>query len=59
MPAMIERDAGLPVLGTVPAYRTRAVRARDSRRIALATAIFATVPLAYGLVMTLRWMLPR
>ena len=59
MPAMIERDAGLPVLGTVPAYRTRAVRARDSRRLAMATAIFATVPLAYGLVMTLRWMLPR
>ena len=56
MPAQLEREAGLPLLGIVPAYHTRAAKTRSARRLALATAIFATVPLIYGLTMTLRWM---
>ena len=52
----IEHDAGLPVLGVVPAYRTKSAQARDIRRISMAAAIFATVPLVYGLMMTVRWM---
>jgi len=45
----IEREAGLPVLGSVPAYRTRSQRSRATRRFAVAALLVGAVPLAYGL----------
>lgn len=50
----IERDAGLPVLGVIPLYRTRPKRAQAIRRFALASMLFLTVPITYGLVLTLK-----
>lgn len=50
----IERDAGLPVLGVIPLYRTRPKRAQAIRRLALASMLFLTVPLTYGLVLALK-----
>lgn len=52
----IERLAGLPVLGAIPRFPTRASRARNMRRLALASTLFMTVPLAYGAVWTLKWL---
>lgn len=50
----IEREAGLPVLGTVPSYRTPHQRSRDTRRFALAALLVGAVPLAYGLAFMLK-----
>ncbi|PKM16916.1 MAG: hypothetical protein CVV12_01125 [Gammaproteobacteria bacterium HGW-Gammaproteobacteria-2] len=50
----IEREAGLPVLGTVPSYRTREQRSRATRRYATAALLVATVPVAYFLVFALK-----
>ncbi|PIQ37949.1 MAG: hypothetical protein COW59_04430 [Lysobacterales bacterium CG17_big_fil_post_rev_8_21_14_2_50_64_11] len=50
----IEREAGLPLLGSVPSYRTRVQRSRTTRRIAMAAVLVATVPIAYFLVFTLK-----
>jgi len=50
----IERDAGLPVLGSVPVYRTAKVRAHAARRSALCALLFLAVPVAYGLVLALK-----
>ena len=46
----IEREAGLPVLGTLPAYVTTYTRRRNLRRNALAASLFLSVPLVYTLV---------
>ena len=53
-PIQIERQSGLPVLGTVPTFMTRPRRARSARKIALATMLFLLVPIAYGLILTLK-----
>jgi hypothetical protein len=53
-PMQIERDAGLPVLGTIPAHLTRARQAQASRRYALASALLLAVPAVYGLVLVLK-----
>ncbi|PKM08674.1 MAG: hypothetical protein CVV14_03610 [Gammaproteobacteria bacterium HGW-Gammaproteobacteria-4] len=50
----IEREAGLPVLGTIPSYRTREQRTRSTRRFAVAALLVASVPLAYFLVFALK-----
>lgn len=53
-PAQIEREAGLPVLGSIPVYRTRAAHAQRNRRLLLVGALLLVVPLAYGLVFALK-----
>lgn len=55
-PLQIEKQAGLPILGAIPRYPTRAARARSVRRYALASTLFMTVPLAYGVVLALKWL---
>lgn len=50
----IEREAGLPVLGTIPSYRTREQRSRSTRQLAVAALLVASVPLAYFLVFALK-----
>lgn len=55
-PAQIEKLAGLPVLGAIPRYPTRAARARTFRRMALAASLFMTVPVVYGATLALRWL---
>jgi polysaccharide chain length determinant protein (PEP-CTERM system associated) len=52
----IERDAGLPVLGAIPAYRTRQRRRQSMRSLALAAVLLMSVPTLYGLAYTLRHM---
>lgn len=47
-PLQIERDAVLPVLGTVPAYMTAQRRKRTFNRLTLSTALFLSVPVIYG-----------
>lgn len=54
-PLQIERDAGLPVLGAIPRYRTRAMQARDLRRAATASILILVVPLVYGLALAMKW----
>lgn len=53
-PLRIEREAGIPLLGTVPSYRTRARHSRATRRLAMTAVLLATVPLAYFLVFALK-----
>ena len=55
-PAQIEKLAGLPLLGAIPRYPTRAARARGFRRLALASTLFMTVPVIYGATLALRWL---
>lgn len=55
-PLQIEQEAGLPVLGSMPAYLTRPRRRQTFRRYGLAALLFLAVPLAYGLTYTLKLM---
>lgn len=55
-PRQLETLAGLPVLGVIPRFPTRATRARNLRRLSLAAMLFACVPVAYGAVWTLKWL---
>lgn len=55
-PRQVETLAGLPVLGVIPAFPTRAARARNLRRMSMATMLFLSVPVAYGAVMAFRWL---
>lgn len=55
-PAQIEKLAGLPLLGAIPRYPTRAARARSFRRLALASSVFMTVPVVYGATLALKWL---
>ena len=55
-PLQIEREAGLPVLGTMPAYLTGRRRRAALRRYSLAASLFLAVPLLYGLTYTLKVM---
>ena len=55
-PTQIEKLAGLPLLGAIPRYPTRAARARSFRRLALASSVFMTVPVVYGATLALRWL---
>lgn len=54
-PQQIERDAGLPVLAAMPAYVTERQRRVRLRRYSLASLLFMTVPLVYGLTYLLKW----
>lgn len=51
-PLQIERDAGLPVLGVIPAPGTSGVM--GDRRMVLAALLVLLVPFAYGLVLLLK-----
>lgn len=53
-PLRIERDAALPVLGTMPLYVTPARRRQVLRRFALASFLFLLVPAAYALVLAMK-----
>jgi protein tyrosine kinase modulator len=52
----IEREAGLPVLGSIPMYMSGSRRSLMMRRNAFATILFLSVPLIYGLTYTLKLM---
>ena len=53
-PLQIERDAGLPVLGTIPLHHNRKQQAVVSRRYFLAIAVLLSIPVVYGLVLAAR-----
>lgn len=53
-PLQIERDAALPVLGTMPMYVTPNKRRQMLKRFALASFLFLLVPAAYGVALTLK-----
>jgi len=55
-PLQIEREAGLPVLGSVPTYMSGSKRNQLMRRNAFATILFLSVPVIYGLTYTLKLM---
>lgn len=50
----IERESGLPVLGTVPRLLTKRRRSQSMRQVAMASLLFLAVPIAYGVVLTLK-----
>ncbi|MFT4255707.1 MAG: hypothetical protein QM599_01890 [Pseudoxanthomonas sp.] len=50
----IEQQTGLNVIGDIPVYRTRARRRQDYRKLLLALALVACVPLFYGLAYALK-----
>lgn len=49
-PMQIEQTAGLPVIGSIPHYRTRDQRSRGARRLALASLLVLSVPVVFGLL---------
>ncbi len=55
-PVQIERDAGLPVLGSIPPYRSRRQRSQQIRRFALASTLFTSVPVIYAVTYMLKVM---
>lgn len=55
-PRQIERDAGVKVLSTMPAYRTQQRRRHTIRNFAFAAMLFLVVPTLYVLAYTLRHM---
>ncbi|QSX77674.1 XrtA system polysaccharide chain length determinant [Agrilutibacter solisilvae] len=54
VPLQIEREAGLPVLGTIPLHLSQAQTIQRTRHIKLGTALFAAVPALYILAYLLR-----
>ena len=55
-PLQIERDAGLPVLGTMPMYLTGRRRRQTLRRRMLAASLFLSVPVVYGVAYAMKLM---
>ena len=55
-PLQIERDAALPVLGTMPMYMTPDKRRRMRQKFALASFLVLVVPTTYGIALTLKMM---
>jgi polysaccharide chain length determinant protein (PEP-CTERM system associated) len=53
-PLQIERNAGLPVLGTIPRYSTRPQRVRGARRVAVASLMVLSVPIVFGLILAIK-----
>jgi hypothetical protein len=53
-PLQIERDAALPVLGTMPMYVTPRKRKQMLHRFMLASFFLLLVPAAYGVVLALK-----
>ncbi|MET0290436.1 MAG: XrtA system polysaccharide chain length determinant [Pseudoxanthomonas sp.] len=50
----VEREAGLPVLGTMPAYLTAPQRAAAKRHMLIACVVLASVPVLYVVVFALK-----
>ncbi len=57
-PGQIEQLAGLPVLGSIPLQRTPRLRVQARRHRNIAALLVMSVPLAYGLVLLIKWMTP-
>lgn len=55
-PRQVETLAGLPVLGVIPRFPTRAARARELRSLGLASMLFLSVPVAYITVWAIKWL---
>ena len=55
-PLQIERDAALPVLGTMPLYMTPEKRKQMRQKFALASFLVLVVPSTYGIALTLKMM---
>ena len=53
-PLQIERVAGLPVIGAIPHYSTRAQRVRGARRMAFASLMVLSVPVVFGLILAIK-----
>lgn len=53
-PLQIEREAGLPVLATIPHHLTHAQYLRSTKQLKLGSALFLAVPLVYALVLMLK-----
>jgi polysaccharide chain length determinant protein (PEP-CTERM system associated) len=53
-PLQIEREAGLPVLASIPIHLTHAQHVQEAKRHRLGSALFVAVPLVYGLVLLLK-----
>ena len=53
-PLQIERDAGLPVLGTIPLHLTQHQSDQQAKRLKLGMFLFATVPVLYGVIFILK-----
>lgn len=50
----IEHESGLPLLGTVPRLLTARHRSRSMRQLTFASLLLLSVPIAYGVVLTLK-----
>lgn len=55
-PLQIERDAALPVLGTMPMYVTPLKRKQMMQRYAFASFLVLVVPATYGIALTMKMM---
>jgi uncharacterized protein involved in exopolysaccharide biosynthesis len=53
-PLQIEREAGLPVLASIPIHLTHAQHVQETKRFKLGSALFLAVPLVYALVLLLK-----
>ena len=53
-PLQIEREAGLPVLASIPIHLTHAQHVHEAKRLRLGSVLFLAVPLVYALVLLLK-----
>ncbi len=53
-PLQIQREAALPVLGSIPAFMTPRRRSQSRRQFALASLLFLIVPVVYALALTMK-----
>lgn len=56
VPLQIERDAGLPVLGTIPLHVSRVQSEQRARQLRLGSTLILAVPVIYGIVLMLKMM---
>lgn len=54
VPLQIEREAGLPVLGTIPLHLNQNRSEQRTRQLRLGSALLVGVPLIYGVVLMLK-----
>ncbi len=56
VPLQIERDAGLPVLASIPPHMSRAQSEVRARQLKLGSMLLVSVPVIYGIVLMLKMM---
>jgi uncharacterized protein involved in exopolysaccharide biosynthesis len=56
VPLQIERDAGLPVLGTIPLHISHSQSQHRARQLRLGATMILAVPVIYGIVLLLKVM---